>query len=150
MDFEFSEEHSMFRQAIRDFAENEVAPIVDQAEENETCPTELFSKMGKLGYLCPGYPTEYGGGGLGEIGTCIMVEELAPSLLWYHVWADGSIWAFYAPYLGSWKRGAKAEVCRSRPLRERRSLPMALLNLMPVRMPRLLRLLLRGMATNIY
>jgi alkylation response protein AidB-like acyl-CoA dehydrogenase len=77
MDFEFSEEHSMFRQAIRDFAENEVAPIVDQAEENETCPTELFSKMGKLGYLCPGYPTEYGGGGLGEIGTCIMVEELA-------------------------------------------------------------------------
>jgi len=77
MDFEFSEEHSMFRQAIRDFAENEVAPIVDQAEENETCPTELFSKMGKLGYLCPGFPTEYGGGGLGEIGTCIMVEELA-------------------------------------------------------------------------
>jgi len=77
MDFEFSEEHSMFRQAIRDFAENEVAPIVDQAEEDETCPTELFSKMGKLGYLCPGYPTEYGGGGLGEIGTCIMVEELA-------------------------------------------------------------------------
>ncbi len=77
MDFEFSEEHSMFRQAIRDFAENEVAPIVDQAEEDETCPTELFSKMGKLGYLCPGFPTEYGGGGLGEIGTCIMVEELA-------------------------------------------------------------------------
>ena len=77
MDFEFSEEHSMFRQAIRDFAENEVAPIVDQAEEDEACPTELFSKMGKLGYLCPGYPTEYGGGGLGEIGTCIMVEELA-------------------------------------------------------------------------
>ncbi|MGB2798618.1 MAG: acyl-CoA dehydrogenase family protein [Dehalococcoidia bacterium] len=77
MDFGFSEEHSMFRQAIRDFAENEVAPIVDQAEEDEACPTELFSKMGKLGYLCPGYPTEYGGGGLGEIGTCIMVEELA-------------------------------------------------------------------------
>jgi len=77
MDFECSEEHSMFRQAIRDFAENEVAPIVDQAEEDEACPTELFSKMGKLGYFCPGYPTEYGGGGLGEIGTCIMVEELA-------------------------------------------------------------------------
>jgi len=77
MDFEFSEEQKMFREAIRDFARKEVAPLVDEAEENETCPTELFAKMGELGYLCPGYPTEYGGGGLGEVGTCIMVEELA-------------------------------------------------------------------------
>jgi len=77
MDFEFSEEHKMFREAIRDFATKEVAPLVDEAEKTETCPTELFSKMGKLGYLCPGYPTIYGGGGLGEVGTCIMVEELA-------------------------------------------------------------------------
>ncbi len=77
MDFGFTEEQKMFRQAIRDFAEKKVAPIVDESEKNETCPTELFSKMGELGYLCPGYPVEYGGGGLGEIGTCIMVEELA-------------------------------------------------------------------------
>ncbi len=77
MDFEFTEEQKMFREAIRDFAKREVAPIADEAEENEECPTELFSKMGKLGYLCPGYPVEYGGGELGEVGTCIMVEELA-------------------------------------------------------------------------
>lgn len=77
MDFEFSEEQKMFREAVRDFARKEVTPLVDEAEENEACPTELFVKMGKLGYLCPGYPTEYGGGGLGEVGTCIMVEELA-------------------------------------------------------------------------
>jgi len=77
MDFEFSEEQKMFREAIRDFAAKEVAPIVDEAEKNEAFPTELFLKMGKLGYLCPGYPPEYGGGGLGEVGTCIMVEELA-------------------------------------------------------------------------
>ncbi len=77
MDFEFTEEQKMFREAMKNFAEKEVAPLVDEAEANETCPTELFSKMGKLGYLCPGYPAEYGGGGLGEIGTCIMVEELA-------------------------------------------------------------------------
>ena len=77
MDFEFNEEQKMFREAIKDFARKEVAPLVDEAEENESCPTELFAKMGKLGYLCPGYPVEYGGGGLGEAGTCIMVEELA-------------------------------------------------------------------------
>ena len=77
MDFEFSEEHKMLRQAVRDFAEKEVAPLVDEAEENETFPIELFEKMGKLGYLCAGYPPEYGGGGLGEIGTCIVIEELS-------------------------------------------------------------------------
>ena len=77
MDFEFSEEQKMFREAVRNFAAKEVAPLVDEAEKNEAFPTELFPKMGKLGYLCPGYPPEYGGGGLGEVGTAIMVEELA-------------------------------------------------------------------------
>jgi alkylation response protein AidB-like acyl-CoA dehydrogenase len=77
MDFALSEEHKMFREAIRNFAQSKVAPLVDEAEENETCPVELFAELGKLGYLCPGYPPEYGGGGLGQTGTCIMVEELA-------------------------------------------------------------------------
>ena len=49
MDFELSEEHKMFRQAIRDFAQKEVVPLVDEAEEKETFPRELFPKMGKLG-----------------------------------------------------------------------------------------------------
>ncbi len=33
--------------------------------------------MGSLGYLCPDYPEEFGGGGLGKIAECIMVEEVA-------------------------------------------------------------------------
>ncbi len=77
MDFEFSEEQKMFREAIRELAQKEVAPIVKEAEENETAPVDLFPKLGKLGYLCPAYPPEYGGGGLGKIGDCILVEELA-------------------------------------------------------------------------
>lgn len=77
MDFDFSEEQKMFKEAIRDFAQKEVAPIVKEAEEKETAPVDLFSKLGKLGYLCPAYPPQYGGGGLGKIGDCILVEELA-------------------------------------------------------------------------
>lgn len=77
MDFDFSEEQKMFKEAIRDFAQKEVAPIVKEAEEKETAPVGLFSKLGKLGYLCPAYPPQYGGGGLGKIGDCILVEELA-------------------------------------------------------------------------
>ena len=77
MDFEFSEEHKMLRDAIRDFAEKEIAALVDEAEEKEKFPVELFSKMGELGYLCVSYPVEYGAAGMGMVGECIVIEEIA-------------------------------------------------------------------------
>ena len=76
MDFELSEEHKMFQKAARDFVEKEVAPLVKEAEEAETTPVQLFSKLGELGYMCPGYPEEYGAGALGKVGDCILTEEL--------------------------------------------------------------------------
>ena len=54
MDFELSEEYKILKRVIRDFAESEVASLVDEAEKNEAIPIELFRKMGRLGYLCPG------------------------------------------------------------------------------------------------
>jgi len=77
VEVELTQEQKMFQKAIREFVEKEVAPIADEAEEKESYPVELFSKFGELGYLCPAYPEEYGGGGLGKTGDCIMVEELA-------------------------------------------------------------------------
>ena len=77
MDFQLSEEHKMFQEAVRDFAKKEVEPLVKEAEETESMPVQLFAKLGELGYLCPGYPEEYDGGGLGKIGDCILTEELA-------------------------------------------------------------------------
>lgn len=77
MDFKFTEEQLMFQRAVRDFAEKRVAPLVEEAEKNEVCPREIFTKLGKLGYLCPAYPVEWGGGGLGKIGDCILIGELA-------------------------------------------------------------------------
>lgn len=76
MDFELNEEHKMFKAAVREFVEKEVAPLVKEAEETETFPVQLFPKLGNQGFLCPGYPEEYDGGGLGKIGDCILVEEL--------------------------------------------------------------------------
>jgi Acyl-CoA dehydrogenases len=76
MDFEFSEEQKMFREAIRNFVSTEIAPLVNEAEKNEEFPGHLYSRMGELGYLCPGYPSEMGGGGLGKIGDCILIEEV--------------------------------------------------------------------------
>ncbi|MFC1961578.1 acyl-CoA dehydrogenase family protein [Chloroflexota bacterium] len=77
MEPELSEEHRMFQTAIRAFTEKEVAPLVKEAEDTETFPAGILRQMGKLGYLCPGYPEEYGGGGLGKVGDCIMAEEMS-------------------------------------------------------------------------
>lgn len=77
MDFEFSEEQKMFQEAIRSFAEKEIAPLVDEAEKTATFPLQLFPQLGKLGYLCVRYPVEYGGADMGKVGDCIGVEEIA-------------------------------------------------------------------------
>lgn len=77
MDFEFSEEHKMLREAIRDFVQKEIVPLVDEAEEKEEFPVELFPKMGELGYHCLSYPAEYGAGNMGLTGECIAIEEIA-------------------------------------------------------------------------
>ena len=76
MDFEFSEEQKMFREAIKNFVSTEIAPLINEAEKNEEFPAHLYSRMGELGYLCPEYPVEVGGGGLGKTGDCILIEEI--------------------------------------------------------------------------
>ena len=76
MDFDLSEEQRIFQKGIRVFAEKEVAPLVEQAEEEERFPVELFRKMGNLGYLGVRYPEVYGGAGADKITECIWAEEL--------------------------------------------------------------------------
>jgi len=76
MAYQLTEEHRIFRDAIRAFAENEIAPLVEEAEETETFPKHLFKRMAEYGFLCPRYPEELGGGGADKIAECILVEEL--------------------------------------------------------------------------
>jgi len=76
MNFNLTEEHCIFQEAIRDFAQNEIVPLVDEAEETNVFPKQLFKKMGELGFLCPQYPIELGGGGGDKVMDIIMAEEL--------------------------------------------------------------------------
>ena len=67
MQIDFSDEQRIFRKTIRDFAEKEVAPLVDDAEKNEKFPRELLPKLGEVGYLGVVYRIEYGGAGAGKV-----------------------------------------------------------------------------------
>lgn len=76
MDFSFPKEYELLRRMVREFAENEVAPIAEEIDVEEKVPMDVIRKAGKLGLMGVPFPQEYGGAGAGEIGYCILMEEL--------------------------------------------------------------------------
>lgn len=80
-EFGFTEEQLMLREMVRDFAVNELKPIAQQIDQNEKIPSEIIKKLAELGLLGASIPEEYGGGGFGEVGYCIMQEEISRACL---------------------------------------------------------------------
>jgi len=76
MDFSFPKEYELLRRMVRDFAQNEVAPLAEEIDRDERVPWETIKKAAKLGLMGVPFPQEYGGAGAGEIGYCILMEEI--------------------------------------------------------------------------
>ncbi|HUL43732.1 MAG TPA: acyl-CoA dehydrogenase family protein [Bacteroidota bacterium] len=79
--FEFTEEQLMLRDMVRDFTKSEIKPIAHKIDEEERIPPELIHKLGELGLLGAAFPANYGGGGFGEVGYCLMQEEISRGCL---------------------------------------------------------------------
>jgi len=77
MDFDLTEEQNLTRQAVRDFAEKEIAPVAQELDEREEFSMELTGKMAELGLLGCFVPEKYGGSDMGYVSYIIAVEELA-------------------------------------------------------------------------
>jgi len=80
-EFKFTEEQQMLRDMVRDFATNELKPIAQKIDQDEMIPPEIIKKLGELGLLGAAIPVEYGGGGFGEVGYCLMQEEIGRACL---------------------------------------------------------------------
>ncbi len=80
-DFEFTEEQKMLRDMVRDFTNSEIKPVARRIDEEEKIPPELIQKIKDLGLLGAAFPPEYGGGGFGEVGYCIVQEEIGRGCL---------------------------------------------------------------------
>ena len=76
MEYELPEEIKMLRQAVREFAEKEVAPIAPEIDEQERVPFEVLRKAGDLGLLGVPFPEQYGGADAGVVGYCVLMEEI--------------------------------------------------------------------------
>ncbi len=74
MNFDVNENQKMIAQMVRDFAEKEIRPYLNDWDRDETFPVETMKKMGELGLLGIYIPEEYGGSGFGyfEYATALM------------------------------------------------------------------------------
>ena len=76
----FTEEHDMFRDAVRDFIEAEIAPHHARWEKQKMVDKEAWRKIGEMGFLGIQVPEEYGGMHITDYryNTIIMEEFMVP------------------------------------------------------------------------
>ena len=78
MNFELSEEQSLIRDTVREFAESEIGPSAAQRDEEERFDRSLmFDSLAELGLTGIVFPEEYGGAGADYLSYAIAVEELS-------------------------------------------------------------------------
>lgn len=77
MDFSLTEQQRAVQLAARDFAAKEIDPLVEELDESQTFPLDLFAKLGELGFLGIIFPEEFGGAGLGYVEYVLIVNEIS-------------------------------------------------------------------------
>jgi short/branched chain acyl-CoA dehydrogenase len=77
LSYDLTEEQSIIRQSIRDFAEQEIRPIARDLDAREEFSCELTQKMGEMGLFGVFVSEQYGGSGLDYVSYIIAVEEIA-------------------------------------------------------------------------
>lgn len=71
----FDESHQLIRDSVHRFVEREVLPHIDEWEEAEEFPRELYLKAGAAGILGIGYPEAYGGSCEGDLFAKVAASE---------------------------------------------------------------------------
>jgi butyryl-CoA dehydrogenase len=76
-DFDLTDTQRAVRAAVREFAEREILPTVEQHEQEGRYPREIIAKLAPLGFLAPMIPESYGGSFIDVVTYGIVCEELA-------------------------------------------------------------------------
>src|SRR3982751_3859081 len=77
VDFRLSEEQEALRDSVREFAREQVAPVIPEHYEHKTFPYDLVRQMGKMGLFGLPFAEEHGGMGGDYFTLCLALEELA-------------------------------------------------------------------------
>lgn len=77
MIFELNEEQTMVQNAVREYAQNEIATRAREYDEAEKFPQEQLDGLAELGLLGMIIPEEYGGAGFDAVSYAVALEEIA-------------------------------------------------------------------------
>ena len=76
MDFELTDQQTMYRDMAKAFAEREILPFVRERDSDENFSIDILHKMGPQGLLGGPIPQEYGGSGIDSISYALSCEEI--------------------------------------------------------------------------
>ena len=77
LDFQLGEDINALRDAVREFAQAEIAPRAAEIDRSDQFPMDLWPKMGALGVLGITVSEEYGGAAMGYLAHMIAMEEIS-------------------------------------------------------------------------
>ncbi|GAB3205218.1 acyl-CoA dehydrogenase family protein [Marinactinospora thermotolerans] len=72
-----TEEHEAIREAVREIAEDKIAPHAAETDETATFPRASYDALRAGDFHAPHIPESYGGVGADALATCIVIEEVA-------------------------------------------------------------------------
>lgn len=67
----------LLREAVHDFAAQEIAPLAAEIDRSNEFPNELWPKLGEMGLLGITVPEAYGGSGMGYLAHIVAMEEIS-------------------------------------------------------------------------
>ena len=76
MNYDLSEEHELLRRTVRDFAEEQIAPVVEELDREHRFPYEVVAGLAELGLMGIPVPERYDGAGGDTLSYAIAIEEL--------------------------------------------------------------------------
>ena len=75
--FDLGADIDALRDAVREFAQREIAPIAAQTDRDNAFPNALWPKLGELGVLGLTAPEAYGGTPMGYLAHVVAMEEIS-------------------------------------------------------------------------